>query len=75
MESQGLLKGGVFLLIHNSEIDDFYQIWEKLRTYETYQFSPRTQALKQQNLHQASYLILLMNVFIKYQAGKEEENR
>lgn len=30
MESQGLLKGGVFSLIHNSKIDDFYQIWEKL---------------------------------------------
>lgn len=37
MESQGLLKGGVFLLVHNSKIDDFiYQIWEKLGTYETY---------------------------------------
>lgn len=33
---QGLLKGGVFLLIHNSKTDDFYQIWEKLRTYEIY---------------------------------------
>lgn len=36
MESQSLLKGGIFLLIHNSKIDDFYQIWKKLETYETY---------------------------------------
>lgn len=35
MELQGLLTGGVFLLILNSEIDHFYQIWEKLRTYKT----------------------------------------
>lgn len=32
MESHGLLKDGVFLLIHNSKIDDFYQIWEKMGT-------------------------------------------
>lgn len=36
MEYQRLLKGGVLLLIYNSKIDDFRQIWEKLGTYETY---------------------------------------